>query len=253
MWNGDYRFLLTNLVAKDFRIRYRNMSLGVLWSVVNPLVMMVVLTFVFTKIFTSSIPHYAVFVLCGLVPFNFFSIAWVTGTSSLVENAGLIKRVPVPREVIPVSTVIATCVHLLIQLGILGTIVVFDGIPINMQWVWLVPVLGMEVVFVSGLALLFAGFNVYVRDTRYVVESASIILWWLVPIIYDFSIIPQEYKEIYQYNPIAAIVLAMRTIILEAQAPGTPLMLKLFGVSVFMAVLGWFSFRRLERRFYNYL
>ena len=253
VWVGDYLFLIQGLVLKDFRVRYRNMSLGVFWSLLNPLVMMTVLWFVFTKVLPNQIPHFAVFVLCGIVPYNVFTLSWLNGTISLADNAHLIKRVPVPREVLPIASVLSNCVHLSFQLLLLLVMVLLSGLRINWNWSWLIVIWGLEIVFVLGLSFISAALNVYVRDVRYIVESANVVLFWLVPIFYDFSFVPQQYHELYQLNPVAALVLASRNILLEGVAPNPVLLVKLASSSILMLIVGLFTFRRLERKFYNYL
>ena len=254
MWNGDYWFVITSLVAKDFKVRYRNMSMGVLWSLFNPLIMMGVLPFITTEIFAnSSVQNYPLAVLCGLVPFNFFSLAWLTGTVSLLENASLIKRVPVPRQIFPIASVLSNCMHLLIQIGLLLVSVLIFGRGVNIYWLWLPVIWMLEIVFVLGLALAFSAVNVYVRDTRYVVESANTILFWLVPIFYSFSAIPAKFRAVYEFNPVAALVMMMRTILLEGRAPVFSTLRNLICVSLFTFISGWFVFRRLKPGFYEYL
>jgi lipopolysaccharide transport system permease protein len=253
-WHGDYAFLLQNLILKDFRIRYRNMSLGILWSLINPLVMMGVLTFVFRGVVGGDrTPAFPLFVLCGLVPYNFFTSALLTGTTSMVDNAGLVKRLPVPREVVPVAAVLSSGVHLLIQGALLLGFTLFYGQRPGMQWFWLLPIWALYVTFVCGLALGASAINVFIRDTRYVVESFNVVLFWLVPIFYSFSIIPAKYIQVYEFNPVAALVLAMRNILIDGVAPPMSLVMNLVIAACFAMGLGLIIFRRLKRRFYEHI
>jgi len=254
VWNGDYLFLIRNLVEKDFKVRYRNMSLGVLWSLLNPLIMMALLTFIFTKIFAQ--PHernFPLSVLCGLVPYNFFAVAWVTGTTSVLESSALIKRVPVPRQVFPIASVLSNCLHLLIQITLLLGIVLVYGRGVNTHWLWLPLIWGLEILFVMGLTLTFSAINVYVRDTRYVVESANTVLFWLVPIFYSWTLIPARFKGLYQVNPVAAVVLMMRNVLLEDRAPLGSTLIRLVFVSIVMFATGILIFRKLKDGFYTRL
>ncbi|HML18478.1 MAG TPA: ABC transporter permease [Bryobacteraceae bacterium] len=251
-FQGDYFFLFTNLILKDFKIRYRNMSLGILWSLLNPLVMMGVLTFVFGRVVGGERPQYfPLFVLCGLVPYNFFTGAIMTGTTSIVDNAPLVKRVPVPREVVPVASVLSNCVHLMIQLGLLVGIALAFGIRPGAQWLWLPVVWALYVAFVCGLALGASAINVFVRDTRYVVESFNLLLFWVVPIFYSFSSIPQKYAAIYRFNPVAALVLAMRNILLDRTPPPTSLMMNLVLAAALSLAAGFAIFSQLKMYFYE--
>jgi len=230
------------------------MSWGLGWSIANPLVMMGVLTFVFTKVLGDpSNQHFPAFLLCGLVPFNFFSLSWLTGTMSVVDNANLIKKVRFPREIVPISTVLAQCVHFAIQLCLLLLLVLGSGYRPGKAWLWLPAVIAFEVVFSCGMALLFAAVNVYIRDTRYLVESANTVLFWLVPIVYSFAIIPPQYVELYRFNPVAAVVMAFRNILLENRVPAESLMVRLAFVSILTFIFGLIVFRRLRHRLYDYL
>ncbi len=175
-FDNDPWFILKNLVSKDFKVRYRNMSLGIFWSLVNPLIMMGVLTFIFSVVFTRGIPNYPLFLLCGLLPYNFFTQAWSTATTSVVSNASLVKQVRFQRELVPVSVVLGNALHYALQLALL-LIAVVIVVGVNIQWMWLPLVLSLQLIFVCGLSLLTSALDVYYRDMGYVVPELCTAAW----------------------------------------------------------------------------
>ncbi len=250
-FDNDPWFVLKNLVSKDFKVRYRNMSLGIFWALVNPLIMMGVLTFIFTVVFTRGIPNYPLFLLCGLLPYSFFTMAWSSGTTSVVANASLVKQVRFQRELLPISVVLGNALHYALQLVLL-LIAIVIVVGVNMQWLWLPVVLSLQLIFVCGLSLLTSALDVYYRDVRYVVQSFHTVLFWLVPIFYGFGDIRPDLVWLYEMNPVAAVVLVMRRILLYAEPPGATL-LKLAVVSIIAVWVGYTVFARAEDEFSDYL
>lgn len=247
-------FLLQNLVLKDFRVRYRNMSLGVVWSIANPLVMMAVLTFIFTRIYPNPVvPNFAVFILCGLVPFNFYSLALNAGTTSLLDNQSLVKRVKCPRKIFPIAAVLAHCLHFLIQIALLLAFVFAFGYHVNRFWPWLAVVWSMEVLCMCGLALITAALDVYYRDVRYLVEASNVVMFWLVPIFYSFEMVPERYRMLYFLNPIAGAVVASRNVLLQNRAPDATVLTPLIIISLLCLIFGVMVFDRLERNLADHL
>ncbi len=219
--------------------------------------MMAVLSFIFGRVFGSGgDAHnrpFPVFILCGLVPFNFFAGALMTGATSVVDSAGLVKRVLVPREVVPIAAVLSNCVHLLIQIALLLLLTVVFGLRPNRYWWWMPVLWGLYVAFLCGLALGASAVNVYIRDTRYVLESFNTVLFWLVPIFYSFSIIPEKYKGIYQVNPVAAMVFAMRNVLMDGTAPSMSIIENMTVAAAVTLGLGFLIFRRLKPGFYEHI
>ncbi|MGQ9916128.1 MAG: ABC transporter permease [Bryobacteraceae bacterium] len=246
-------FLTAELVLKDFRVRYRNMSLGVFWSLLNPLTMMAILTFVFTQVFQSRIPHYPLYVLCGLIPYNFFTLSWVTATLSISENPALVKRVPLQTALLPLVSVLSNTLHLAIQLLLVLALVLWYGLPVTWHYAWLPVIWVLELLFIYGLSLATSSLHVVVRDVRYLVESLNLVLFWLVPIFYSFAMVPQQYKSLYEFNPVAALVLATQHVVLHHRTPPQTLLWKMALVAAVFLHSGAWVHARLRHRFYRYL
>jgi ABC-type polysaccharide/polyol phosphate export permease len=158
-----------------------------------------------------------------------------------------------PREIVPIASVLSNCLHLLIQIGLLLFCVRLFGNRVNIQWLWMPLLWALEILFVCGLALITSAVNVYIRDTRYLVESINTVLFWLVPVFYSFDTIPARYAGIYQMNPIAAMVLCLRSILLQAEPPHSATLFKLAGVSCAIFLVGLVIFRRAKDAFYEHI
>jgi ABC-2 type transport system permease protein len=211
-----YRQLLRQLVRRELTVRYQKSVLGLAWSLANPLLLLIIYTIVF-KLLGQSFDSFGIWILSGLLLWNFFGSALATSTQSITGNAYLIGKVNFPREILPLASVGATFVHFLLSSGLLLTILVVTRFHVAWGYLWLsVPAVITCIVLVCALAILLSAANVYVRDTTHLLDLAILTGFWLTPIVYPFDLVTQRledngwYGYLHLLNPMTPLVTAMQ-------------------------------------------
>jgi ABC-2 type transport system permease protein len=249
----QFKELLANLVRRELKVKYRNSVLGFLWSLLNPLLMMLVFAFVFGFIFRArgvgAIPKLPVFLLTGLLPWFFFNLTLSGSAASVVNAASLIKKVYFPRILIPLASVLANLVNFALELLVLFGFLVFFKVPF-LKYIWLLPIIvAVELILVCGFSLIIATSNVYFRDIEHLI-SVILLLWFYgSPIIYPVEAVPERWLFFYKLNPMTGLVLMYRSILYYSRLPGLKISLYVIGFSLLVLGLGYWLFTRYEPYF----
>jgi lipopolysaccharide transport system permease protein len=261
-----YRELIENLVIRDLKVRYKGSVLGVLWSLLHPLLLMTVFTLVFTVMAPNAeIPKFPAFLLCALLPWNFFSSSMVGAVHSITGNGHLIKKVFFPREILPISVVMSSFVNFLLALPVLFLLLALFRIPFTIWLVYLPVIMVVQVLFVVGIALILATLNVYYRDTAVILEVILQAWFFLTPIFYPAEFLPEWHTVLgtelpvrrltYILNPMASIVASYRSVLygFTNGSPPAPPAWDFFSRTAVTAVLcllvGYAVFTRYSRCF----
>jgi ABC-2 type transport system permease protein len=207
----EYRELLGNLVRKELKVKYKNSILGFVWSLLNPALYLVVFYIVFQLILGSAIEKFPIFLLCGLIPWNFFSAAVAAGCMGITGNSSLVVKVWFPREILPLSAVGAAFVHYVLQSAVLiAALLLFRWMPAWEYVPLLIPALIAMAIFVVAMAIFLSAVNVYLRDTQHLLELALLAWFWLTPIVYPYQLVANKmgaYASLYLLNPMTSVVI----------------------------------------------
>jgi len=230
------------------------MSLGVLWSVLNPLVLLGMLVTIFTFVFPRGTEKYfPIFILLGLTTYNYLSLCIPVATGCIMENSQLVKKVIFPRHLLPISVVLSQAIHVVIQFGLVAIFVLCFRVPITWNFLWLPLIFLIETIFVLGAGMLCSALNVYFKDIRYMVESLLTVMFWLSPVFYSLQRVyvsfPRWVYGIYILNPLAGCIDATRMAIIYNRHPDVISLSVAAGVALTFFVVGFYVFGKMERIF----
>ncbi len=250
------------LTRNEFRARYRSQALGILWSLLNPLVQTAILTVIFSHVsaFKSAIPNYPVYLLMGVVVWQWFSVAINTATQSFIANADIVKRTVFARQLVPLATALSYGINFAMEaLLVVGLVVVWPHAFKLSPALLLVPIiLALLAALILGVVLATSVLNVIYRDVAFLVSTALTLLYWLAPIIYpvtfvDDAAIPHVYKVLYHLNPIASILVALRGCLMDGALPSALTWVGMLAPTTLMLAIGWAVFRHYERMVLDYV
>ena len=243
------RDLLRELVIRDMKVRYKRSVLGIAWSLVTPLIQLLVFTFLFGKVISLGIPNYPLFILAGLLPWNWFTMSLVQATVSVVENRELVKLPGFPAAILPAVTVTAHLVHFLLALLLLILFMLVWEIRLTMAVAALPVVILSQYALTVGLAYFAAASHVRFRDTQHIVNVLLTLAFFLAPVFYDAGAVPSSYQMFYRLNPMVHLLAAYRAVLIRGELPGVLHLLAL-GVSTGgFLLMGYLVFNRASSHF----
>ena len=244
-----YRELLKTNVKKDIRGKYKGSFLGILWSFINPLLQVLVYALVFPYIMKVETENYLIFLICGIIPWTWFITSISQGTTSITNNANLIKKVYFPREILPISVVTSGLVNFLISCIIILIFVLLGGLTISWHLVFLPFIIIVQYLFTLALIFVLSAFNVYVKDVEYIVAFIINMLFYATPILYTTEMFSGPILWLFRLNPLAHLINAYRDVFYVHHIPNLINLSILLGVSILLVVICYIIFKKLEKGF----
>jgi ABC-type polysaccharide/polyol phosphate export permease len=250
-----YRGLIQTLVVRDLKARYRGSVLGFFWSFFNPLLLLLIYTFVFTKVMPGTHPPdmepYALFMFCGILPWTWFSSSILESSNTLIAGGNLIKKVMFPAEVLPIVTVLANMVHFFLGLPILIAFLIYYQRPVSVAEIFWFPVIVLvQLVFTIALALFLSAMTVHFRDLKDLVGNMMTLWFFATPIIYPLHLAPADMAWILNLNPMTHIMRSYQQVMFFEGPLGHQKYLAAVGLlSVLLFLAGYFVFDRLRDSF----
>ena len=250
-----YKFLLHQLISRDFKVKYKRSVLGVLWSLLYPILTMTVMALVFSNVFKFSTPgvNYLVYLLTGLVMFNYFSEASNLSMSSVVANFALINKIYIPKYIFPLSKCLFVGINFLLTLIPLYAIILITGTPLNIYHVLLPYAFICLFIFTLGMGLILSAVSVFLRDMFYIYGIVMTLWMYLTPIMYDINLISVNYQKFFKLNPLYHYINFARRIILYGEMP-TPFTFAVCAISALGTLLiGVIVFKKTQDKFIYYI
>ena len=245
----SYRELLKSNVKKEIRGKYKGSFLGVLWSFLNPLLQVLVYAIVFPYIMRIKTDNYLQYLIVGIIPWTFFTTSIIQGMVTVRMNAGIIKKVYFPREILPISVVLSGLVNFLISCLIILIFCVFGGVGISWHLILLPLIAIMQFILTLGVVMALSAINIYVKDTEYLIQFVINMLFYATPILYQATLFPEKIRWILYLNPMTEVIEAYRNIFMYHQLPSTTGFIYLFVISFIIFFIGYVIFRKLEKGF----
>lgn len=244
-----YRELLKTSIKKDIGGKYKHSFLGVIWSFLNPLLQIAVYAIIFPMIMKNNMENYTVFMVCGLIPWNFFVTAVNRSSFTIIENGNIIKKVYFPREILPISLVTSEAINFLISSIIILVFTLANGISLTWTVVLYPIILVVQYVVILAISFIVSSVTVYFRDLQHFLGIFLQLLFYATPIVYSINVIPANFQWILKLNPMTYIIDAYRAIFYNTTLPDMRVLAIVFIIGILAVILGYMIFNKLQKKF----